>query len=116
MNKLKLGKFETKNIEYKEAKSRLPENTYKTISSFANTKGGVIYLGIKQDGDRIIRQGVENPQKIVDDLVSTVSQKYNFCPVIKPVIEKTGIFRGFIRSEKVHLMRIHYHGRTASFW
>lgn len=86
----KLENFETKFIEYKEAKNQLPLSVYQTISAFANTKGGVIYLGIKQDANRIIKQGVENPQNLVDDLVSTISQKYNFCPVINPVIEKTG--------------------------
>ena len=80
--------FESENTEFKEANHELPVSIYKTITAFANTKGGMIVLGIKQDGKKFVVQGVDNPQKLIDDLVSTACQKYNFCPVIKPAIEK----------------------------
>lgn len=36
------------NIELKEASNKVPDGFYETYSSFANTHGGTIYLGIKR--------------------------------------------------------------------
>jgi len=86
---MKPGRFEKDRIEYKESKNKLPGTVYKTISAFANTKGGKIVLGVKQTGDDgISKLGVSNPQKLVDDLVSTIGGKYNFCPVVRPEIKE----------------------------
>ncbi|MEA2082305.1 MAG: ATP-binding protein, partial [Elusimicrobiota bacterium] len=83
---MKFGKFEKDRIEYKKAAGGVSKTIYKTISAFANTNGGLIILGIKQGKGKIIKQGVGNPQQLIDDIVSTVAQIYNFCPVFKPEI------------------------------
>ena len=42
--------FETENIEFK---SRFTEEIYKEVIAFANTDGGVVYVGIDNDGNAI---------------------------------------------------------------
>ena len=40
---------ESDTIELKEARNSLPKEFWPTYSSFSNTKGGLIILGIKED-------------------------------------------------------------------
>ena len=40
--------FETENIEFK---SQFTEDLYKEVIAFANTDGGVIYIGINNNGE-----------------------------------------------------------------
>lgn len=40
--------FETENMEFK---SQFTEDIYKEIIAFANTNGGIIYVGIDNDGN-----------------------------------------------------------------
>ena len=45
------------NIEYKEASSDLPKSLWETYSSFANTIGGTIVLGIKEHRNKSVEDG-----------------------------------------------------------
>ena len=71
-------------VECKKAQSRVPESVYETYSSFANTKGGTIVLGILEDKtkvtpeERFVIQGIDNPEKLREDFWNTInSQKVN---------------------------------------
>jgi len=37
-------------IEYKEAQNGVPDSLYDTVASFLNREGGVILLGVRDDG------------------------------------------------------------------
>lgn len=72
------------NVEYKEAFNELPKSFWETYSSFANTIGGQIVLGIKEHRtkltlqERFEIQGVNNAAKILKTLWNTVnSDKVN---------------------------------------
>lgn len=56
-------------IECKEAENTIPRSVYESYSAFANTKGGYIILGVKEDKkkpspeERFNIQGIKNPGK-----------------------------------------------------
>lgn len=79
----KLGGIESSQIEYKLCESTLSRSIWESVSAFANEKGGVILLGYTRIGDEYIPVGVDNPSQILDDFTSTVSQKFNFCPLVR---------------------------------
>lgn len=40
-------------MECKKARNSVPDSVYETYSSFANTKGGIIVLGVDEDKSKI---------------------------------------------------------------
>ena len=49
--------YESERIEYK---SQMIDDIYKEVIAFANTDGGVIYLGIDDKGNLIAHSGTSN--------------------------------------------------------
>ena len=74
-----LLKGERFDFECKEAESTVPRSAYESYSSFANTNGGVIVLGIKEvrkaktPEERFIIQGIKNPQSQINDFWNTIN-------------------------------------------
>lgn len=74
---LQLG--ERINFEVKQAGNSVPKSVWETYSAFANTQGGNIVLGIKENveartkDERYEIQGVENPDKIIKDIWNTIN-------------------------------------------
>jgi len=82
---------EGEHIEYKLSASTLSKDIWETVSAFSNEGGGVILLGYKKIGKKYVPVGVKDPSKILDDFTSTVSQKFNFCPVVSAkIVEDSG--------------------------
>lgn len=74
----RINDIEWEDFEAKEAKSELPKNIWETVSEFANTSGGWIVLGIKQNGKKFEISGVDNAEKLEQDFQDTLrSQKFN---------------------------------------
>ena len=53
-----LQSSETVEVEFKSAKGGLPGSLWETYSSFGNTQGGQIILGVKEKGHRFILDGL----------------------------------------------------------
>ena len=66
-------------IECKEAESNVPRSAYESYSAFANTKGGYIILGVKENKkktfpeERFMVQGIQNSKKQVEDFWNTIN-------------------------------------------
>lgn len=70
-----LSFYEGPDVEYKSAKGGLPADLWETYSAFANTQGGVIWLGVSQKSGRLDIHGLSNPEKLVQDFWNTVNNR-----------------------------------------
>ena len=73
-----LSKGENVSLECKEAKVSVPRSIYETYSAFANTNGGVMVLGVKEEHNKPSKEkftivGVDDPAKIIDDFWNTIN-------------------------------------------
>ncbi len=57
-------------LEFKSAKGGLPKELWPTYSAFANTKGGIIVLGVQDDGSV---EGVKNLKQRRLDFINTAN-------------------------------------------
>ena len=76
-NKLNIKQFRENNrYEAKLAKGGLPSSIWETYSSFANTDGGLILLGVKENEDHSLAvEGVENPEKMSKAFWDNINNK-----------------------------------------
>ena len=67
---------ETDKVEFKEAKSALPRSFWESYSAFANTNGGIILLGVKEEEKRTYHvQGVKNAEKLMQDIWNNANNR-----------------------------------------
>ena len=94
-------------IECKKAESNVPKAAYESYSAFANTKGGYIILGVKEDKtktnpeERFILQGIENPDKQKEDFWNTI----NGNKVNVNILKDEDVFK--VESDGISLLVIH---------
>jgi ATP-dependent DNA helicase RecG len=68
-------------VEFKEAKEKVPVSMYETVVSFANTKGGVILLGVGDNGN-VLGIQPENRVKFLKDIATALNTKNNVNPTL----------------------------------
>lgn len=103
MQKLKqlIYEGEKVDVECKQAESSVPRSVYESYSAFANTKGGYIILGVKEDKkkthpeERFLIQGIMNPKKQIEDFWNTINSSKVNINILKDedvfIVEDTGI-------------------------
>ncbi len=88
-------------VECKKAENSVPKSAYESYSAFANTKGGFIILGVKEDKkktkpeERFIIQGIDNPEKQKEDFWNTINSRKVNVNILKDenvyVVEEDGV-------------------------
>ena len=76
INKL-IQEKESIHLEAKSAESKLPKSFWESYSAFANTDGGIILLGVKEDNNskKLIVNGVLKPEAIISDIWNTLNNR-----------------------------------------
>jgi len=71
----KLPVEETGELEFKDARGGLPKDIWTTVSAFANTRGGWIILGVKEQQGTFVPVGLPNAQRLLKEFNDTVRSK-----------------------------------------
>ena len=67
---------ENNRIEAKKALGGLPKSLWETYSAFANTYGGVILLGVKEEADKSLHPvRLPNPEKLLEEFWEIINDK-----------------------------------------
>ncbi|HJB07961.1 MAG TPA: putative DNA binding domain-containing protein [Candidatus Enterocloster faecavium] len=65
---------ENNQLEVKKASGGLPQSVWETYSSFANTLGGIILLGVEEEKDGSLRiAGLSEPERLVKEFWNTIN-------------------------------------------
>ena len=62
-------------FEGKDASGGLPKSVWESYSSFANTDGGVMVLGLVEGDGKFTIQGVKNPEKLIKEFWDNVNNR-----------------------------------------
>ena len=95
-----------KEAQDKEFKEIWKDQYLKTLCAFANSEGGVLYIGIRKDGTPV---GVENPEKFLEILPNKIRNKLGIIPDIKlELMKNKEIIKIIIKPSE---MPVFYKGR-----
>lgn len=74
MSKL-LKDGEDSEYEFKKSENSLPEDLWETYSAFANTNGGIIFLGIQEKKEKFTVLGVKNAKAVEKQFFDCINNK-----------------------------------------
>jgi ATP-dependent DNA helicase RecG len=86
----RLKGYEWSDVEFKEALDACPKSSYETVSAFANTSGGWLIFGVREDNGAFEIVGVRKVNKVETDFLSALnSSKKISCsiPVEESIIK-----------------------------
>ncbi|MFH1618996.1 MAG: RNA-binding domain-containing protein [bacterium] len=71
----KLNLRENLELEFKTAAVGMPSGLWDTVSAFANTHGGWILLGVREDKEKIRAEGVKNSETMKQDIFNLMRNR-----------------------------------------
>ena len=84
----KLEDIEWEDLEFKSAESGLPKSIWESVSAFANSAGGWIFLGVSERKGEFIVSGLKQAAKLEQDFINTLNSAEKFNYVIRPRVKK----------------------------
>ena len=99
---------ETEDLEYKlavgaDGQGKLPKDFWPTYSAFANSQGGIIVLGVKQESNGFRVEGIPHPDKVIAELFNLAGNPEKVsCNLLTESAVSTEEYRG----KKIILVRI----------
>ena len=78
----RLEGYEWTDVEFKEARRSVPRSAYETVSAFANTEGGHLIFGVKQNGEDFETVGILEVDKVQGDFLTTLRQREKISAVL----------------------------------
>lgn len=80
----KLNGHEWNDVEFKQALEHCPRSAYATVSAFANTAGGWLVFGIKEEGGEFEILGVQKVAQVETEFLSTIHTpgKFSYVPAV----------------------------------
>lgn len=94
---------ETNNIECKLSKTSFPKEALKTYSSFANTDGGILILGLEEKENQFIAIGVEDSSKIKKEFFDALNNK---TMVSKNILDDSKVIVQKIEGKEIVFIKI----------
>ena len=91
--------------QHTEFKTSWRDEYIRYVSAFSNAKGGVLYLGVDDDGKIV---GLENASKLLETLPNLINQKTGILPSIELKQEENKQF--IVVGIQASIVPISYHG------
>jgi len=78
----RLKGYEWNDIEFKSAQTNVPRSAYETVSAFANTAGGQLVFGVRQEGGGFEIIGVIEVDKVQNDFITVLRSRQKLNRVV----------------------------------
>jgi len=81
----RLNGYEWNDVDFKEALESCPTNCFETVSAFANTAGGWLVFGVREDNGSFEIIGVQRVNKVETEFLSTLHnpKRINYLPAVR---------------------------------